>query len=78
MGGTDASRLAFCSNGAGPSVQAGLRGTAVCWLVAVTARVPWRAGAGVVIDAVYAGGAIGTGVPGTLVDVDFTAQTREA
>lgn len=78
MGRADAGRLAFCSNGAGSTVQAGLRGTVVCWLVAVAACEPWGAGAGVVIDAVYAGGAVCAGVPGTLVDVDLTAQTCEA
>lgn len=78
MGGADAGRLAFGSNGAGPSIHAGPRGTAVCGLVAVAACVPWGAGAGVVIDAVYAGGAVCTGVPGTLVDIDLTAQSCEA
>lgn len=78
MGRADAAGLAFRSNGAGPTVQAGLRGTAVCWLVTVAACVPWGAGAGVVVDAVDAGGAVCAGVPGTLVDVDLTAQTREA
>lgn len=78
MGGTDAGRLAFGSNGTGPTIQAGLRGTAVCRLVAVATCVPWGAGAAVVIDTVYAGGAVCTGVAGTLVDVDFTAQTCEA
>lgn len=70
--------LAFCSSGAGSAVQAGMRGTAACWLVAVAACVPWRTGAGVVVDAVYAGGAVCAGVPGTLVDVDLAAQTCEA
>lgn len=78
MGRADAGRLAFGSSGAGPTVQAALRDTAVGWPVAVAACVPWRAGAGVVADAVYAGGAVCTGVPGTLVDVDLTAQTCEA
>lgn len=74
----DAGRLAFCTSCAGSTVQAGLRGTAVCWPVTVTPCVPCRAGAGVVVDAVYAGGAVCAGVPGTLINVDLTAQTREA
>ncbi len=78
MGGADAGGLAFGSNAAGPSIEAWLRGTAVCWLVAVAARVPRGAGAGVAVDAVYAGGAVCAGVPGTLVDVDLAAQTSEA
>lgn len=78
MCGADAGGLAFGSSGAGPTVQAGPRGTAVCWLFAVAACVPRGACAGVVIDAVYAGGAVRAGVPGTLVDVDLTAQSREA
>lgn len=78
MGGADAGRLAFGSSGAGPAVQAGLRGTAVHGVVAVAARVPRGAGAGVAVDAVYAGGAVCAGVPGTLVDIDLTAQTCEA
>lgn len=78
MGGADADGLAFGSDGAGPSVEAGLRGTVVCRPVAVAACVPWRAGAGIVIDAVYAGGAVCTGVAGALIDVDLTAQSGEA
>lgn len=78
MGRADAGRLAFGSSGAGPTVKAGLRGTEVCWLVAVAACVPWRAVAGIGVDAVYAGGAVGAGVPGALVDVDLAAQTCEA
>lgn len=78
MGRADARRLAFCTSGAGPTVQAGLRGTAVCWLVTVAACVPWGAGAGVVVDAVYAGGAVRARVPGAFVDVDLATQTREA
>lgn len=66
------------SSGAGPSVQAGQRGTAVCRLVTLAACVPWRAGAGVVVDAVYAGGTVCAGVTGTLVDVDLAAQSGEA
>lgn len=78
MGRAHASRLAFGSGGAGPSIQAGLRGTAVCGLVTVAACVAWRAGAGIIIDAVYAGGAVCTGGPSTLIDVDLTAQPCEA
>lgn len=78
MDGADAGKLAFGSNDAGPSVHAGPRDAAVCGLVTVAACVPWGAGAGVVIDAVYAGGAVGAGVPGTLVDIDLTAQSCEA
>lgn len=78
MGRADAGRLAFGCSGAGPTVQAGLGDTAVCWLFAVAACVPWGAGAGVVVDAVNAGGAVCTRAPGTLVDVDLTAQTCEA
>lgn len=78
MGRADAGRLAFCSRGAGATIQAGLRGAVVCWLLTVAACVSWGAGAGVVVDTVYAGGAIGARVPGTLIDVDLTAQTCEA
>lgn len=75
---TDAGKLAFGSCGAGPSIQAGLRGTAVYKLVTVVACVSWRAGACVVIDAVYAGRAICTWIAGALVDVDLTAKSCEA
>lgn len=78
MGRADADRLAFGSNGAGASVQAGLRDAAVCRFVAVVACVPWRAGASVVIDTIYAGGAICTWATGTLVDVRFAALSCEA
>lgn len=78
MGRADACQLAFCSGGAGPTVQAGLCGTAVRWLVAVAACVPRGAGAGVVIDAVYTGGAVCTRVPGTFIDVDLAARACEA
>lgn len=78
MGRADASGLAFGSNCAGPTVKAGCRGTAVCGPVAVAACVPWGAGAGVVINAIYAGGAVRTWVLGALVDVDLTAQSCEA
>lgn len=73
MGRADAGRLAVGSGGASPSVQAGLRGTAVCRSITVAACVSWGAGAAVVADAVYAGGAVGAGVRGTLVDVDLAA-----
>lgn len=63
---------------AGPAVEAALEGAAVGGLGAVAARVAWGAGAVVVVDAVGAGGAIGTGVGGTLVDVALAALAREA
>lgn len=78
LGVADAGRLAFVSSGTGPSIQTGLRGTVVCRLVTVAARVPRRTGAGVVVDAIYAGGAVGTRVSCALVDVDLTAQSCEA
>lgn len=73
----DARRLAFGSCGAGPAVQAGSGGAAIGRLVAVAACVARRADAGVVIDAVPAGGAIRAGVPGTLIDVDLAARACE-
>lgn len=78
LSGADAERLAFGSSGARPTIQAGLRGAVVCRLVTVAACVPRRTGAGVVVDAVYAGGAVFAGVSGTLIDVDLTAQSCEA
>lgn len=78
MSGAEAGRLAFGSDAAGPAVEAGLRGTAVCGLVTVAASVPGGAGTGVVVKAIDAGGAVCTRVPGTLVDVDLTAQSCEA
>lgn len=78
LGGADADRLTFGSDGAGAAVQAWPRGTVVHRPVTVPACVAWEAAAGVVVDAVDAGGAVGAGVPGTLVDVDFTAQACEA
>lgn len=77
MGGADAGGLAFGSCGASPPIEAGLRSTVVCGLVAVAACIPKRTGAGVVVDAIYAGGAICAGVCGALVDVDLAAQSRE-
>lgn len=76
-GGAAAGGFPRRSVGAGPTVEAGLRRAAVCVSVAVAARVTRRAGAGVVIDPVYAGGAVGARVPGALVNVDLTAQSRE-
>lgn len=78
MSRATAGRLAFGSYRAGPAVEAGLRGTAVCGFVTVAAGVPRGAGAGVGVNAVDAGGAVCTRVPGTLVDVDLTAQPCEA
>lgn len=78
MGRADAGRLALQSHGADPTVETGLRGTTVCGLVAVAACVPRGANAGVVIKAVYAGGAVCTRVSGTFIDVDLTAQPCEA
>lgn len=78
MGRADTHRLPSGSSGAGASVQAGLRGAAVCRFVAVAACVPWRAGASVVVDTIYAGGAVCTGATGTLVDVGLAAQSCEA
>lgn len=63
---------------AGAAVEAGPRGAAVRRPVAVAARVARRAGAGVVVDAVHAGGAVGAGAPGALVDVDLAVGTSEA
>lgn len=74
----DTGGCSFGCSGAGASVQAGVRGAAVCGLVTMAAGVPRRAGAGVVIDAVNAGGAVCTGTPGALVDVDLAAQPCEA
>lgn len=74
----DAAQPAFRSRGASPAVEARLRGTVVRWNVAVATRVPWGAGACVVVDAVDAGGAICAGVPGTFVNVALTAETSEA
>lgn len=65
------------SNGAGPAVEAGPGAAAVDGPVTVASRVPRRAGAAVVVHAVYAGGAVRTRVSGTLVDVDLTAQSGE-
>lgn len=74
----DAAQPAFRSGGASPAVEARLRGTVVRWSVAVATRVPWGAGAGVVVDAVDAGGAVCAGVPGAFVNVALTAETSEA
>lgn len=74
----DAAQPAFRSRGASPAVEAWLRGTAVRWSVAVATRVPRGAGAGVVVDTVDAGGAVGAGVPGTFVNVALTAEASEA
>lgn len=78
MGGADTGRLAFGSSGAGATVQAGLKGTAVRQLVTVAACVPGGTGAGVAVDAVNAGGAVCTRAPGTLIDVDLAAESCEA
>lgn len=77
VGGAEAHGPAFGSSGAGPAVEAGPGATAVGGLVTVAPREPRGAGAAVVIDAVDAGGAVGTRVPGALVDVDLTAQSGE-
>lgn len=76
-GGAAAGGFPRRSDGAGPAVQTGLRGAAVSGSVAVAARVARRAGAGVVVDPVYAGGAVCARVPGALVHVDLAAQARE-
>lgn len=75
---TDTYMLAPGLGCAGSSIEAGLYSTVLRGPVAVAAGDPWGAAAGVVIDAVYAGGAISTGVTGTLINVDFTSLPREA
>lgn len=77
VSGAGAHGLAFGADGAGPAVEAGQGAAAVDGLVTVASRVPWLAGAAVVVHAVYAGGAVRTRVSGTLVDVDLAAQSGE-
>lgn len=76
----DAGRLLFpaIASDAGAAVEAGPQGTEVCRPVAVATCKTRGAGAGVVVDAVHAGGAVSTGASGTLVDVDLAAGTSEA
>lgn len=59
-------------------MEAGRCSTVLSGSVAVAPGDPRGAAAGVVIDAVNAGGAISTGVAGTLINVDFTSLTCEA
>lgn len=62
----------------GATVEAGLCSTVLRGPVTETTADPWGAVAGVVVDAIYAGGAISTGVAGTLINVDFTSLACEA
>lgn len=78
VGWAEACGLALRSDRAGSSIEAWLRGTAVHGPVAVPAHVAWRASAGVVVNPVHAGGAVCTRVAGALVNVDLTANPREA
>lgn len=48
------------------------------WRAAVLAVVPWRTGAGIVIDPILAGATIGTRVGGTIIQVVITVSPAEA
>lgn len=59
----------------GASMEAGRRSTVHGGSVTVAAGDPRGAAAGVVVDAVDAGGAVSTGAAGALINVDFTSLT---
>lgn len=59
----------------GASMEAGRSSAVHAGPVTVAAADPWGAAAGVVIDAVDAGGAVSAGAAGALINVDFTSLT---